>query len=476
VPSTADLCSALLGTPRLEHAPPDGQCGALLGPAVSPLEVAAAGPAELRAYHALRRAVFCGELGLFDERGSADLDGYDDAAVALVARHDGHIVGGVRLFEVSPGWWQGGRLVVSPAARTGLGVGSALIRAACAEAEARGALRFDATVLPGNTRLFERLGWAQVRPVVVAGVPHDLVRWPVGRIGRLAAGTKNALGALLAGMRPGGAGFVGDDAAPVPGSTPTMLASVDGILPSMVDSDPEWAGWCGVLVGANDLAAMGAVPSGLLDALGAPTAEHAARVLAGIRAGSLAFGLPVLGGHTQLGVDPALSVTVFGTARSPVPGAGRPGLDVTLTADLGGSWRPGYEGRQWDSSSRRTAAEIAAMTSMVGRTQPVAAKDVSMAGVVGTLGMLAEASGCGAELDVSAVPRPAGASVGDWLTCFPGFAMLTADEPGRSPAPAGPAVSTRCGRLTTEPGVRLRWPDGEVTTALAGPVTGLGPA
>jgi len=43
-----------------------------------------------------------------------------------------------------------------------------------------------------------------------------------------------------------------------------------------------------------------------------------------------------------------------------------------------------------------------------------------------TLGMLAEASGCGAVLDMAAVPRPRDAAMGDWLTCFPGFAMLTA--------------------------------------------------
>ena len=45
--------------------------------------------------------------------------------------------------------------------------------------------------------------------------------------------------------------------------------------------------------------------------------------------------------------------------------------------------------------------------------RPAAAKDVSMAGIAGTLGMLAEASGCGAVLDVAAVPRPAEAS---WAT------------------------------------------------------------
>jgi AIR synthase-related protein len=230
-----------------------------------------------------------------------------------------------------------------------------------------------------------------------------------------------------------------------------------------------------VLVGANDLAAMGATPQGVLDSLGAPTAEHAARVLAGVRAASEAFGLPVLGGHTTLGVAASLSVTALGTSTAPVPGVGRPGLDVTLTADLGGQWRPGHRG-QWDSSSRRTGAELRAMTSLVARTRPIAAKDVSMAGVIGTLGMLAEASGCGAELDVAAVPRPVGATLGDWLTCFPGFAMLTADVPGRPVAPAGPTTSAVCGRLVEGRGVRLRWPDGAVTEALPGGVTGLGTA
>jgi hypothetical protein len=99
-----------------------------------------------------------------------------------------------------------------------------------------------------------------------------------------------------------------------------------------------------------------------------------------------------------------------------------------------------------------------------------------MAGVVGTLGMLAEASGRGAVLDVARVPRPAEASVGDWLTCFPGFAMLTADEPGAPEPPAGPATSAVCGELVDREGVFLRWPDGECTRALGGPVTGLGPA
>lgn len=436
-------------------------------------------PRALSAYRRLRHDVFVTEQGLFTGNDHDDADDDPRTVVLLAHDPDGFLLGGVRLHCVTSaelGWWRGSRLVVERAARRrAAGVGAALVRAACAHAEQAGVLRFEATVQPAPARMFARLGWQAVRPHLVAGRPHMLMRWPVDRFARQAAAVKAPLGGLLAQLRPGGYGFVGDDGAPVPGSD--LIAACDAIVPSLVERDPEWAGWCGVLVNAGDLAAMGAEPVGLLDALGARDASFAARVLSGLRAASAAYRLPVLGGHTQLGVPAALSVTALGRASRPVPaGGGRPGHAVTLTADLGGGWRRGHTGRQWDSSTLRGALELAAMTSVVARTAPAAAKDVSMAGTVGTLGMLAEASGCAAVLDVAAVPRPTGVRLADWLSCFPGFAMLTADEPGRGVADAGPATSAVCGALVAGTGVALRWPDGDITTGVPGAVTGLGPA
>jgi selenophosphate synthetase-related protein len=169
-----------------------------------------------------------------------------------------------------------------------------------------------------------------------------------------------------------------------------------------------------------------------------------------------------------------LSVTAIGRAAHPVPAGGaRPGHAVRLTVDLGGGWRHGYQGRQWDSTTARRTPELRAMLDAVAKARPAAAKDVSMAGIGGTLGMLAEASGCGAVLDVAKVPRPPTVTVGDWLTCFPGFGMLTA---GGGPLPAGPATGAECGALIPGRGVSLRWPDGELTEAIAGQVSGLGKA
>ncbi len=117
------------------------------------------------------------------------------------------------------------------------------------------------------------------------------------------------------------------------------------------------------------------------------------------------------------------------------------------------------------------------MLATVATHRPRAAKDVSMAGIVGTAGMLAEASGCGVDLTVAEIPRPAHAGLADWLTCFPGYGVISADSPQAPPIHADGATSARCGRLSPEPGVRLHWPDGEVTTAIPhSSITGLGAA
>ncbi|MDO9355720.1 MAG: AIR synthase related protein, partial [Solirubrobacteraceae bacterium] len=304
------------------------------------------------------------------------------------------------------------------------------------------------------------------------------MRWPVSRFADLAGATKSPIGRLTEELLPTDgpmAAWLGDDGMPLPGLD--LVACVDAILPSMVERDPEWAGWCGMLVTAHDLSAMGARPFAALDTIGAKDEATLARVIRGLKDGSAMFDLPIVGGHTQLGTAGHLTVTGLGRTDFPVPaGGGRAGDALGLTADLAGGWRPGYEGRQWDSSTSRTREEMREMLGAVAAASPHAAKDVSMAGIVGTTGMLAEASGCGAELVVGQLPRPSDARLADWLTCFPGFAMVTATEPGAAPMPAGPASSATCGSLTTEPGVRLRWPDGEVTTAIGGPVTGLGRA
>jgi len=59
----------------------------------------------------------------------------------------------------------------------------------------------------------------------------------------------------------------------------------------------------------------------------------------------------------------------------------------------------------------------------------VAAKDISMAGLIGSLAMLLEWGSFGAELNLDVLPRPDGVALADWCTCFPCFGFILCCEP-----------------------------------------------
>jgi selenophosphate synthetase-related protein len=89
-----------------------------------------------------------------------------------------------------------------------------------------------------------------------------------------------------------------------------------------------------------------------------------------------------------------------------------------------------------------------------------AARDVSMPGVAGSLLQMIEGAGCGATLDLDALPKPEGAPLERWLLTFPSFGFLLAAAPenaqraaeaftrrGLACAPCGSFDATRVLRL-----------------------------
>lgn len=80
---------------------------------------------EITAYFALRRAIFAQEQQLFLED---DIDEIDKIAYPIVAiSPENQVVGVVRIYEVEPGIWYGGRLGTHQDYRKGWQVGKGLI-------------------------------------------------------------------------------------------------------------------------------------------------------------------------------------------------------------------------------------------------------------------------------------------------------------------------------------------------------------
>jgi AIR synthase-related protein len=226
---------------------------------------------------------------------------------------------------------------------------------------------------------------------------------------------------------------VGDDCAAIPDGDGHLLFAIEGFMNRFVAADPWFAGWCGVMVNLSDIAAMGGRPIAVVDALWSPGDGTAAEILDGLRAAARCYDVPVVGGHSNLSTpQPQLAVAVLGRAERLLTSAdARPGDRLVMAVDLRGAWRPPFD--NWQAAlgapADRLRGDLALLPAIAEAGLARAAKDISQAGVVGTAAMLAECSGVGITIDVTAIPAPPDTDPARWLKAFPSFGYLLAVAP-----------------------------------------------
>ncbi len=229
----------------------------------------------------------------------------------------------------------------------------------------------------------------------------------------------------------------GDDAAAIDiGNDMLMLMATDGIWGSLMDINPWWSGYCSVLVNVNDIAAMGGIPMGMTNVLSSSNPEITEQIMDGINEGVKKFGVPMVGGHTHPDTPyEALDVAISGIVgkNDVLPSCGAKMDDNVIVAiDLDGSVYPGTE-INWDTTSDKSPKyvqdQIKVMNTIAKKHLVHACKDISNPGIVGTLGMLLEASNMGAKIDLELIPKPEGMDWISWLKMYPGSAfVLTAND------------------------------------------------
>lgn len=234
---------------------------------------------------------------------------------------------------------------------------------------------------------------------------------------------------------PGGPILNGDDTAALPDADGYTLFAAEGLRPEFVAAEPWFAGFCSVMVNLNDVAAMGGRPWAVVDVLFMGSGDNQ-RLLEGLRDAADAFGVPVVGGHTaRVDSGTALAVAVLGRARRLISShRARPGQALLYAVDLRGEFR-GQSGN-FDAATSATPEalrrNLAILPELAEAELCGAGKDVSMAGLCGSLLMLLETSGVGGWLDLDRVPAPPGVEPVRWLAAFPSFGFVLATEPERA--------------------------------------------
>ncbi|ACK86154.1 sll0787 family AIR synthase-like protein [Methylorubrum extorquens] len=264
---------------------------------------------------------------------------------------------------------------------------------------------------------------------------------------------------------------VGDDCAAIPDGDGHLLFAIEGFLDSFVAADPYFAGYCGIMVNLSDVAAMGGRPIAVVDALWSRDTAAADPILAGLSDAAALYGVPVVGGHTNTRAACGnLAVAVLGRAgpRLLTSFDAAPGDDLVAAIDLRGRFRDPHP--YWDASTgapgERLRGDLAVLPGLAEDGLASAAKDISMAGVVGTALMLLECSKVGGVIDLDAIPKPEHVPLARWLSAFPSFGYLLSIRPDRTPAVRARfaergLASARIGRLDASRVARARGAAGD---------------
>lgn len=257
--------------------------------------------------------------------------------------------------------------------------------------------------------------------------------------GSAAVGEKIAIQTAYAPAQAVSAGIaLGDDCAAIPDGDGWLLFAAEGMLESFVADDPWFAGYSAVMVNLSDVAAMGGRPLAVVDVLWTPGAERSEEIWRGMSAASLAYGVPIVGGHTTFTKSGSafLAAAVLGKASQLLTSFdAQPGDDLLMVVDLRGSWR--REKPFWNASvdapPERLRTDLQLLPALAESGWCRAAKDISNGGIVGTLAMLLECSRVGAELWLDQLPQPPGVELERWLSAFPSFGYLLSVPPRFTP-------------------------------------------
>ena len=218
-----------------------------------------------------------------------------------------------------------------------------------------------------------------------------------------------------------------------------FLLATDGMWSKLIQADAELAGYFAVLVNVNDIICKGGIPIALVDMLAYQDETIGKLLVKGMVRGSEKFGVPIVGGHLHPNNDfNSLSIAILGIVPKDeviFSSTAQIGDDILIAIDLDGKFHEKFQ-YAWDTTSHKSPEQVQAncriMRTISEKKIIHAAKDISNPGMVGTLGMLLDASNKGGVLDVTRIPITGKGSLQQWLCMYPGFGIVLTCDPSNS--------------------------------------------
>lgn len=231
----------------------------------------------------------------------------------------------------------------------------------------------------------------------------------------------------------------GEDAAAIDVGDQFILFAADGIMESLVRTDPYYAGYFAVLVNVNDIAAMGGRALGMVDVMSIVHGNVCKDIIRGMQEGIRKFNVPIVGGHVHPDCHyNAIDISIVGKVAKDAllrSSTAVPGDDIVFVIDTDGFYPDNlpYAFVTTVQKSDEIVRDQMEAVAVVGeRHLAHSCKDMSNPGSIGTLGMMLESSEVGALVDVTRIPRPEGVDEIKWHLSYQGCGFCFACPPENS--------------------------------------------
>jgi AIR synthase-related protein len=227
--------------------------------------------------------------------------------------------------------------------------------------------------------------------------------------------------------------LLGDDTAAIKFDDHYLLLAGEGVYQPLLKANPYLAGRTSILTNVNDIYSMGGRPIAIVDVLFSSDSNNTAEILRGISDNAARYKVPVVGGHISQDAEcPSLSVFILGKAKNLLSSFNaKVGDDIVVISNSKGKFVSGFN--FWDSSSMLGDEEVLNDLELIAEIAEEGladtAKDVSMAGLIGSILMFLESSQKGALLSIDSISKPYDIPLKEWLLAFQSFGFVLSLRP-----------------------------------------------
>ena len=148
----------------------------------------------------------------------------------------------------------------------------------------------------------------------------------------------------------------GEDAAAIEFGDDLILFAADGIMESLLKTNPFYAGYFAVLVNVNDIAAMGGKALAMVDVISVKDDRICSQMLKGMERAVKKFNVPIVGGHTHPDcMYHAIDISIIGSVPKDqviLSSTAKDGDDIVFVMDTDRFYPPDLS-YAWDTTTNK---------------------------------------------------------------------------------------------------------------------------